>query len=306
MLRSEGHSIVVSTKEGVLTKSELISALQESNPDAVVCLLTDVIDAEVFDAAPNARIFANYAVGYENVDVTEAASRGIIITNTPDVLTDSVAEHTIALMLDAMSRVAEGDRFVRSGKYVGWDPMLLLGTDAKGKTLGIVGAGRIGRRVAEVARNGLGMAIVYTDTQRNTFLDSELRATFVETVEEVCAQADVISMHVPLLPSTRHLLNADRIALMKSSVCIVNTSRGPVIDEAALTEALTEKRIRGAALDVFENEPNLTPGLAELENVVLTPHIGSATEETRSEMSKIAAENIIAFLAGGTPSNKIN
>ncbi len=304
-LEDAGHTVAVSAKRDALTKDELLEALRKHNPDALLCLLTDTIDTDVFDAAPNIRIVANYAVGYENINLSEAAKRGIVVTNTPDVLTDSVAEHTIALMLAVLSRVAEGDRFVRRGAYKGWDPMLFLGTDAKNKILGIVGAGRIGRRVAEIAQKGLGMRIVYTDMQPNAFLDDELHAEYCDELEDVCVQADVLSLHVPLLESTHHLLSAERIARMKPSAYVINTSRGPVIDEAALTTALIEKRIRGAALDVFEHEPQLTPGLSELENVVLTPHMASATQETREKMSEIASENIQIFFDGGTPPQQV-
>jgi len=305
-MQTAGHDVIVSEKEGVLTKEELIASLKAHNPDAVVCLLTDTIDAEVFDAAPNAKVFANYAVGYNNIDLAEAGKRGVVVTNTPGVLTDTVAEHTIALMLSATSRIAEGDRFVRAGKYDGWAPMLLLGTDVRGKTLGVLGAGRIGSRVAEIAHKGLGMDIVYYDVKQNSDLDTNLGATYKSSVGEVLAVADVITVHVPLLESTRHLIDAEALAQCKPSAYIVNTSRGPVIDEAALTEALREGRIKGAALDVFEHEPKLTEGLAELENVVLTPHIASATEETRGRMSEIVARNVIAVLRGEEAPNKVS
>ena len=305
LLRDAGHEVVVSGKDGALTHDELIAVLKKENPDAVLCLLTDNIDAEVFDAAPNAKIFANYAVGYGNIDLQAARERGVIVTNTPGVLTDTVAEHTIAMMLAIASRIAEGDRFVRAGKYDGWGPMLLLGTDLKGKTLGIIGAGRIGSRVAKIASKGLDMQLIYTDVEENMYLSNELGATFLGTPEEVLKRADVVSIHVPLLDSTRHLINAERLALMKSSAYLINSSRGPVIDESALVNVLQARRIRGAALDVFEDEPKLAPGLTELEHVVLTPHIGSATEETRSKMADMAASNIISVFLGREPANKI-
>ena len=305
LLSGAEHEVVVSPKDGVLTKEELIAALKEHNPDAVLCLLTDEIDAEAFDAAPNAKVFANYAVGYNNIDINAAKERGVTVTNTPGVLTDTVAEHTVALMLSVSSRIAEGDRFTRAGTYDGWAPMLLLGTDVKGKTLGVLGAGRIGSRVAEIAHKGLGMNIVYYDIKENEFLDSELDAQFRENVEDVLCEADVVTVHVPLLPSTTHLLNEERLGMMKKSAYLINSSRGPVIDEVALVVALKNKTIKGAALDVFENEPALAPGLAECENAVLTPHIASASEETRSKMAEIAAQNIVTFLAGKTPPNAV-
>lgn len=304
-LRAAGHEVVISEKDGVLTRDELVAALKEHDPEAVLCLLTDKIDGDVYDAAPRAKIFANYAVGYGNLNLDDAAARGVTVTNTPGVLTDTVAEHTIAMMLAITSRIAEGDRFTRSGKYKGWGPMMLLGTDLKGKTLGILGAGRIGSRVAEIAHKGLGMNIIYYDLNENGFLNTELGGEFKTMPDEVLAQADVVSVHVPLLESTRHLLNAERLAMMKESAYLINSSRGPVADEKALVEVLRNKKIKGAALDVFEEEPQLADGLVELENVVLTPHIASATEETRGKMSDMAAENIIAFLNGDTPPNVV-
>ncbi len=303
-LKDAGHTVVVSEKEGVLTREELVAALQEYNPDAVLPLLTDKIDGEIFDAAPNAKVFASYSVGFGHMDLDAAQEREVTLTNTPGVLTDTVAEHAIAMMLSITSRIAEGDRFTRAGKYDGWGPMMMLGTDLKGKTLGILGAGRIGSRVAEIAHHGLGMNIAYYDIEEREYME-DVDATFYGSVDDVLKEADVISVHVPLLDSTRHLINTERLASMKNSAYLVNSSRGPVIDEKALVEALKNKVIKGAALDVYEEEPKLAEGLAELENVVITPHIASATEETRGKMSDMAAENIIAFLAGETPPNVV-
>ncbi len=305
LLRASGHDIVISGKDGVLTKDELIAALTEHNPDAVLCLLIDKIDSDVFAAAPNAKIFANYAVGFDNIDLKAAAENGIAITNTPGVLTDSVAEHAVALIFAITKRIAESDRFTRAGKYVGWAPMLLLGSDLKGKTLGILGGGRIGSRVLEVMGKGVGMRCLYYDIKRSEELEKATGAEFRASVEEVLREADVVSVHVPLLDSTRHLMNTERFAMMKKSAYLINTSRGPVIDEAALVLALKNGVIRGAALDVYENEPALADGLTALDNVVLTPHTASATDETRSAMSEIAAKNIIAFLRGETPPNVV-
>lgn len=305
LLKDKGYEVDVSEKDGVLSREELLDALRAKPYDGVLPLLTDAIDAEVFDAVPSAKIFANYAVGFNNIDTEEAKKRGVTVTNTPGVLTDTVAEHTVSLMLSITSRISEGDRFVRGGKYDGWAPMLLLGTDLKGKTLGILGAGRIGSRVAHICAQGLGMSIIYYDVKQNEDFEKEHGATFYSSVEEVLKEADVVTVHVPLLDSTRHLINAERLALMKPSAYLVNSSRGPVIDENALVEALKKRTIKGAALDVFEEEPKLASGLAELENVVITPHIASATEETRGAMSDIAAQNIIAFLEGETPPNVV-
>lgn len=304
-LREKGYEVDVSPKDGVLTKQELITALSAKPYDAVLCLLTDKIDADVLAAAPSAKIFANYAVGFDNIDLAAVKAKGVMLTNTPGVLTDTVAEHAFALILAAAHRVAEADRFTRAGNYTGWAPMMLLGTDVSKKTLGIVGLGRIGSRVAHHGAKGFNMKVLYYDVARNEAFEKELGAEYRANADDVLKEADIVSIHVPLLPSTRHLINAERLAIMKKGAILVNTSRGPIVDEAALVEALRNKTIRAAALDVFENEPSLAPGLAELDNVILTPHIASATEETRSAMAVLAAQNIIEALEGRTPLNLV-
>ena len=304
MLKAKGYEIDISPKDRPLEKKELIKFLKKKPYDAVLSLLTDTIDGEVFDACPTAKIFANYAVGFNNINLADAKSRGIMITNTPGGLTDTVAEHTFGLILALTSRIVEGDNYIKKGKYNGWDPMLLLGTDLEGKTLGILGTGHIGSRVAKIAK-GFDMKIAYYDVKRNEELENSTGAQFPPTIEDVLKFADIISIHVPLIDSTRHLINADRLRMMKPTAYLVNTSRGPVIDEAALVEALEKKIIRGAGLDVFENEPKLARGLAKLSNVVLTPHIASATESTRQEMSFMAGNNIIEFLEGRVPPNAV-
>lgn len=302
LLKEKGYEVVVSPHDRVLTKEELIAELHKGRYDAVLCLLTDKIDAEVLDAAgKQCKIFANYAAGFDNVDVKAAQERGILVTNTPGVLTDSVAEHTFALMLALAHRIPESDRFTRQGNYHGWEPLLLLGTDVSKKTLGIVGLGRIGSRVAHHAVRGFDMKVLYYDPKRNEQFEKDFGAEYRENVEDIFREADFVSIHVPLLPETRHLINAKRLAMMKKTAHVINTSRGPIIDEQALVEALRNNVIRGAALDVFENEPALAPGLAELENVILTPHTASATEETRQKMSELAAQNIITALEGRDP-----
>ena len=296
LLKEKGFEVEVSDFDGVLPREQLLEKIKGA--DAVLSLLTDKVNAEFFDAAgQQLKIVANYAVGYDNIDVAEAKKRGVIATNTPDVLTESVAEHAIALMVSAARRIVESDKFMRGGKYVGWAPMLLLGNDLAGKTLGLVGLGRIGARVAEIAKNGFGMKIIYFDVKRSEALEKNLGLEYAE-LDAVLKQADFISVHVPLLESTRHLISADKIAMMKPSAYLINTSRGPVVDEKALVEALRNKKIKGAGLDVFEEEPKMAPGLAELDNVVLTPHTASATEETRGAMSELAAKNIIEVLEG--------
>ncbi|HSE35243.1 MAG TPA: D-glycerate dehydrogenase [Candidatus Paceibacterota bacterium] len=305
MLKEKGYALMVSEKDGVLTRDELLAALKGDAYDGVLSLLTDTIDAGVFDAVPSAKIFANYAVGFNNIDVAEAKKRGLTITNTPGALTNTVAEHAMALILAATTRTAEGDRFVRAGKFNGWGPMMLLGMDLAGKTLGVLGAGRIGSRLAHHAKHGFDMNVVYYDVKQNADFEQETGARFCATVDEVLKEADVVSIHVPLLDSTKHLINAERLALMKKTAYLINTSRGPVVDEAALVAALKAGTIAGAGLDVFENEPALAPGLAELENAVLTPHIASASVPTRDGMAKLAAENLIAFFEGRTPPNVV-
>lgn len=305
MLKEKGYDVVVSEKDGVLTKEELKSALLAEPYDAVLCLLTDTIDTEVLAAAPHAKVFANYAVGYNNIDLNAAKEKNIIITNTPGVLTETVAEYALAMIMALTKRIVEADSYLRAGKFEGWEPELFLGIDLRGKTLGILGAGRIGAQVAERAYRGLGMDIIYYDVKANSALEASTNAIFHDTVEGVLKAADVVSVHVPLLDSTKHLINKERLAMMKPSAYLVNTSRGLVVDEAALVTALQEGTIKGAAIDVFENEPALAPGLTALPNVIVTPHIASATEETRSKMSEIAAANIIAVLEGQTPPNLV-
>jgi len=306
LLRDKGYDIVVNQEDRVLAKNELIEALKKNQYDAVLCLLTDHIDAEVFDAAgKQCKIFANYAVGFDNMDLKAARDRNILISNTPGVLSETVAEHTFALMLALAHRIPEADRFTRRGKYKGWAPLLLLGTDLAGKTLGVVGLGRIGSLVAHHAVRGFGMKVLYYDVKRNEEFEKEYGAEFRETVEKLLGDADFVSIHVPLIPATHHLMNNERLALMKSSAFLINTSRGPVVDEFALSHALKNGIIRGAALDVFEEEPKIEKQLFEVENVILTPHIASATEETRSKMSVVAAKNIIEALEGRVPPNII-
>ena len=306
MLKEKGYEVDVSEKDGVLTKDELAAALRTKPYDAVLCLLTDTIDKDVFNAAaPSVKIFSNYAVGFNNIDVPEAKARGIMITNTPGVLTETVAEHAFALILATASRIVEADAFTRAGKYTGWAPMMFLGSDVSHKTLGILGAGRIGSRVAHHGKHGFDMNVIYYDVKRNEEIEKTIGASYRNTPEAVLKEADVVSIHVPLLDSTKHLINKERLAMMKPSAYIVNTSRGPVIDEVALVEALKNNVIKGAALDVFENEPKLAPGLAELSNVVITPHIASATEETRSKMSEMAAQAIVDALEGRRPVNLV-
>ncbi len=306
MLRDKGYTVDVRDKDSMPTQKELIKALKKKPYDAVVSLLTDTVDAKLFEAVSSAKIFVNYASGYDNVDTIEATKRGIIIANAPAISTsEAVAEHTFALMLSLAARIVEADEFVRRGKYKGWEPMNFIGTDILGKTLGLIGAGRIGSQVAHYAR-GFGLKVIYTDLKRNDQIEKESGATFYATPEEILRQADIVSLHVPLMDSTKHLINAERLAMMKKNAFLVNTARGPIIDEVALVEALKNKTIAGAGLDVFEFEPKLVKGLMKLENVILTPHIASASDTARNEMSRLVADNIIAFFEGKIPPNKVN
>ncbi|MES3004504.1 MAG: D-glycerate dehydrogenase [Patescibacteria group bacterium] len=306
MLQDKGYEVDLNPDEHkILSKEELLSVLKANSYDAVLSLLTNKIDSEVFDTSPTTKIFANYAVGYNNIDVVEANKRGITVTNTPGALTDAVAEHTVALLLSVTLRVTESDKYLREGKFKGWEPLGFFGLDLKGKTVGILGAGRIGFRVAEILKKGFEMNIAYYDVKKSEFFDNDLGAEFYESPEELMKNSDVVSVHVPLLDSTKHLINTERLQLMKPTAFLLNTSRGPVVDEAALVKALQNKIIAGAGLDVFENEPSLAIGLAELPNVVITPHIASATKPAREGMAVLAAQNIIDFLDGKIPQNKI-
>ena len=306
MLQEKGYEVAVneSARDRVASKEELLAGVRGA--DALLSVLTDKIDREVIEAGlQTLKIIANYAVGFDNIDIASAKERGVLITNTPGVLTNTVAEHTFALMLAIAHRISEGDRFSRAGKYTAWGPELLLGADLSGKTLGVVGLGRIGSRVAHHAVKGFDMKVVYTDVKQNADFEKEFGATYAATIDELLPQCDFVSIHVPLLDSTRHLINETRLKAMKKSAYLINTARGPIVDEHALAQALSEKWIRGAAIDVFELEPDITPELKNLDNIILTPHIASATVETRDAMARLAAENIIVALEGKTPQNLI-
>ncbi|MFA5083896.1 MAG: D-glycerate dehydrogenase [Candidatus Paceibacterota bacterium] len=304
-LQEKGYELTINPEDRVLSKAELIAVLQGKNYDAVLCLLTDKIDDEVMAAAGSqTKIFANYAVGVDNIDLPAAQKRGVMISNTPGVLTETVAEFTIGLIFAITKRIVEADEFTRRGKFVGWAPMLFLGSDLKEKTLGIIGLGRIGGEVARRMHDGFGMNIIYYDANRNEDLEKIYHVEYAD-LETLLKTSDIVSIHVPLLPTTKHLIDAQKLAMMKPSAYLINSSRGPVIDEAALVEALKNKTIRGAAIDVYEKEPALTPGLAELDNIVITPHIASASLETRSKMAEMAAENIIAVLESQTLPNLV-
>lgn len=305
MLRAKGFEVDVYPKDSVPRQKEIIKMLKKGRYDGVISLLTDEIDAAVLEVAPTVKIFANYAAGYNNFDIEEAKRKGVTVTNTPGVSATAVAEHTIALMLALATRLVEGDTYVRAGKYKGWMPMGFFGMDLAGKKLGLIGVGNIGTKVAHMARGGFDMSIIYHDMVRNEQVENECQAVKVNSLEDLLRESDIVSLHVPLLPSTHHLIDEQKFKHMKSSALLINTSRGPVIDEVALVNALRNRTICGAGLDVFENEPDLAPGLAKLSNVVLTPHIASARESARNDMAKTAAQNIIDFFDGKMPANKV-
>jgi lactate dehydrogenase-like 2-hydroxyacid dehydrogenase len=272
--------------------------------EGLVCLLTEKINEELLGTAPKLRIVANVAVGFDNIDLAACTKHGVAVTNTPGVLDETTADFAWTLLMATARRLGEGEALARSGKWKGWNLDQLVGTDVWGKTLGIVGFGRIGRAVARRA-SGFQMKLIYTDAVRvPEQVENELKTEF-RGMDALLAEADFITVHVPLLPETRGLFNAARFARMKPTAFLINTSRGPVVDEAALVSALKKGRIAGAALDVYEKEPTIHPGLKRA-NVVLTPHIASASLETRTKMACMAAENVVALFAGKRPPNILN
>jgi len=272
-----------------------------ADADALICLLTDAIDRSVIDAAPSLKVIANVAVGYNNIDIAHARSRGIVVTNTPDVLTESVADFTWALLLAITRRLSEGERLVRRGEWKGWALDLMLGTELRGKQLGLVGLGRIGRAVAARAP-AFGMRVAFTSRREITGagMSSGSNAEPM-SLDRLLTTSDVVSLHVPLTLETRHLIDKRALARMKRSAYLINTARGPVVDEDALAWALQQHLIAGAALDVYEHEPAIHPDLLGLENVLLVPHLGSGTTETRTAMADLAVANVLAVLGGRPP-----
>lgn len=291
-------------EDRVLTKEEIIKGVK--GKDGLICLLTDTIDSEIMDhAGPKLKIIANYAVGYNNIDIPAANARNIPVTNTPGVLTETTADFTMALLLAIARKIVVSDKFTRDGKFKGWGPLLQLGTDVFEKTIGIIGCGRIGSAVAQRAAKGFQMKVRYFDTKRFPELEKKLGMEYC-SLKELLRNSDFISLHIPLTDTTKYMIGQKEIAMMKSTAFLINTSRGLIIDEKALVKALEEKQIAGAALDVYEHEPDLTPGLKELDNVVLAAHIASASIETRTKMGMIAVENLLVGLEGKIPPNCIN
>jgi glyoxylate reductase len=278
--------------DGAMPPAVLVQRVADK--DALICLMTDEINKTVIDAGARLKVIANVAVGYNNIDVACARARGVVVTNTPDVLTESVADFTWALILAVTRRLSEGDRLIRRGEWKGWALDFMLGTELKGKQLGLVGFGRIARAVAARAP-AFGMRVVYSDV-------ASAEGPFERmSLDRLLNTSDVVSLHVPLTRDTEHLIDKRALARMKRSAYLVNTARGPVVEEAALAWALQQRLIAGAALDVYENEPAAHPALLQLENVLLVPHLASATTETRTAMANLAVDNVAAVLAGRPP-----
>ncbi len=299
----ERYGAQVNKANHVLTKWQLKRAVR--GVDVIVSLLTDHIDAEIMDAAgAQLKLIANYAVGFDNIDLKAAKERNIIVTNTPGAFSQSIAEHTFALILAVARRIVEADQFTVHNKYHQWEPNLLIGQELQGKTIGIIGLGRIGGGVATIAK-GFGMKVIFHDEVRNKKLEKALNVAY-HNLETVIEESDVISLHVPLLPTTKHLIDEHELAIMKPNAILINTSRGPVVNEQALVHALTKRQIWGAGLDVFEHEPHISKILERLPNVVMTPHIASATNEAREIMSQLVADNVIGVLEKGQPVSPVN
>lgn len=303
ILKKKGYEVKFFPKPFAIPRNTLLKSVKGVH--AISSLLTDKIDAEVMDAAgPQLKIIANYAVGFDNIDLDEAKKRKIFVTNTPGVLTEAVAEHTLALIFGIAKRLIEADKFTRAGKYKGWDPNLFIGQDLWNKTIGIIGLGRIGKWVGEIVYKGLSMRILYYDVVRNEEFEMKTDAEF-KPFKNILKESDIVTIHIPLLPSTYHLIGEKEFRLMKKNAIFINTSRGPVVDEKALVKALKNKWIFGAGIDVYEHEPKLTPGLTKLNNIILTPHTASATQVARNKMAELVVKNIIAALEGEIPPNNV-
>ena len=301
-LRRE-FEVELNTEDRILPKQELIAHLRDK--DGALTLLTDAIDLELLQSTPRLKVVANFAVGFNNVAVDSATQLGVVVTNTPGVLTETTADFAWTLLMAAARRVVEADKFARAGKFKAWGPKMFLGYDIYGKTLGLVGLGRIGQAVARRAA-GFNMRVVFHDPE--SIPDRIIKELGVTRLpfDELLRVSDFISLHVPLFPETHRLLNDHTFALMKPTCIVINTSRGPVVDEKALVSAVRDGKIAGAGLDVFENEPEIEPELFAMENVILAPHIASASHETRLRMCMMAADNLIAALKGERPPNLVN
>lgn len=303
-LKGSNHEVEISEFDRVLSREELLEKVK--GVDGLLCLLTDKVDDEVMEAAGNQlKIISNYAVGFDNVDVSAATKRGIVVTNTPsDEVNEAVAEHTWALILSLARRIVEADEATRRGAYKGWEPDIFLGTGLLGKTLGIVGLGRIGSMVARRSK-GYNMRVLYHKRTKDPQAESELGVEYAQ-FDDLLSQSDFVTLHVPLSDETRHMINKEAFSKMKKGSYLVNTARGPIVDEHDLVSALKEGKLAGAALDVFDNEPNIDPELVGMENVILTPHIASATWDARGKMGQQAVAAILDTLGGKKPQCLIN
>lgn len=297
LLKAKGFEVKVFEEDRAITREELLAEAKDS--DALITLLTEKIDKEMIDNLTHCKIIANYAVGYNNIDVEYAKKKNIIVTNTPDILTDATADIAVSLVLACARRLYEGEKIVRSGQFTGWKPQMLLGLDLKNKTVGIIGAGRIGFATAKRLK-AFDTKIIYYNRSRNQKFEKQLKGKKV-TLKTLLKKADIISIHLPLTKETHHLLNHDNLNLLKSTAIVINTARGEVVDEPYLIEMLKQKKIFAAGFDVYEGEPKINPELLLLENVFLLPHLGSATIETRSAMAEHCAKNVIQVLKGRKP-----
>lgn len=302
LLKAKNFDVSVYSKNKPISKKELLNNVKDA--DAVISLLTDKFDSDILDHMLNCKVIANYAVGFNNIDINYARQKGITVTNTPDVLTDATADLAIALTLACARRLVDGIDMVRQKKFNGWLPKLLLGVELKDKVFGILGAGRIGTATAIRAKS-FGTKIIYYSNSKNEILENKTDAKKV-SLEYLLKKSDIISIHLPLNPKTLHLLDNEKLKLLKKMAIIINTARGDIVDEKALINILKKKKIFAAGFDVYENEPNLNPELYKLKNVVLLPHLGSATIDARNNMAILAAKNIIAILSGKKPITPVN
>jgi len=301
LLKSKGYETKVHREDEIISRKKLLKNIKDA--DALISMLTDKIDREIIDAAPNLKIIANYAAGYNNIDIAYAKEKNIVVTNTPDVLTDATADIAIMLALMASRKAVEAENFMRKKKFKGWLPQLFLGLELKNRTFGIIGAGRIGQATAKRAK-AFGANIVYYSRIEKPELEYETEAKRL-SLNALLKKSDFISLHLPLTPETFHIINKNNIGFLKKNCVIVNTGRGELIDEKELIKALKLNKIFAAGFDVYEGEPKVNPELLKLQNVVLLPHIGSATQETRAEMAVIAAKNVISVLEGKKPLNPV-
>ena len=301
-LKNEGFTVKTFRGDEPISAKELIK--KSKNTDGIISLLTDRIDSSIIDQLKHCKVIANYAVGYNNIDIEYAKSKGIVVTNTPDILTDATADLAVSLVLACARKIVDGEKFMRAKKFKGWEPQLFLGVELKGKTVGIIGAGRIGQATAKRLK-AFGTNIIYYSRKEKPGFEIETGATKA-TLNSLLKNSDIISLHIPLSKETENLLSADKLKLLKPSAILINTARGEVLDEKYLIKMLKQKKIHSAGFDVYEGEPKVNKELLKLDNVVLLPHLGSATTEARTEMAELCAENVIRVLKGKSPKTPVN